>query len=387
METHMFGTLSIDAGQHLRDWCPVIVDAGAGAAVAPAYASDNGDVLAVQQLSDGQAALIIPTLRTGERLELRPLCEANLDINEASLVTATLESPGVLAIYDAGRLVTRYRFGNDVVRPFFYPVHSPDGSRLTRSYPMERVAGEHQDHPHHKSIWIAHGDVNGTDNWSEEPGHGGTANIQLEVLDQGPVLARFQAKGLWHTASDEPLLTEILTVSVWRSNGYVRYVDYQIVLTADQPVGDVTFGDTKEGGILSVRVASAMDGRNGGHISNVFGGRMEAECWGKPSHYCSYWGSVGTCNGGIAILDRPDSFRSPVTWHVRNYGLMTANPFGLESFTNGARNGSCTLKAGSSFEFHYRMVLHNIAGFTGDCSAMYLDYAFPPNAVFTSQSE
>src|SRR5439155_4298961 len=45
-------------------------------------------------------------------------------------------------------------------RPILYPMLSPAGARLTRSYPMEKGApGETADHPHHKSAWFNHGDV------------------------------------------------------------------------------------------------------------------------------------------------------------------------------------------------------------------------------------
>ena len=51
-------------------------------------------------------------------------------------------------------------FGSVV--PYFYPIYSPSGKIVTRHYPMKKdVAGESQDHPHHRGLWFAHGDVNG----------------------------------------------------------------------------------------------------------------------------------------------------------------------------------------------------------------------------------
>jgi hypothetical protein len=61
---------------------------------------------------------------------------------------------------------------------------------------------------------------------------------------------------------------------------------------AARPAGD--FGDTKEAGLISVRVASSMEGkREQGLIENAFGGRREPETWGKPSPWCHYSGPVG----------------------------------------------------------------------------------------------
>ncbi len=54
---------------------------------------------------------------------------------------------------------------------------------MTRGYPMEFHEGEKKDHPHHHSFWVAHGDVNGTDNWSIADNCGSTK--QIEILANG----------------------------------------------------------------------------------------------------------------------------------------------------------------------------------------------------------
>ena len=73
---------------------------------------------------------------------------------------------------------------------------------------------------------------------------------------------------------------------VYNAGDERRLVDYDVALTAAE--GDVTFGDTKEGGIISFRVATSMDGSKGGRIENASGGVSEKECWGKPSNWCDY---------------------------------------------------------------------------------------------------
>ncbi len=134
--------------------------------------------------------------------------------------------------------------------------------------------------------------------------------------------------------------------------------------------GPVRFGDTKEGGMCSIRVASALEEkRGGGRITNGSGGQGEKACWGKPAPWCDYSGTRAGKPVGIAILDHPGNFRYPTTWHVRAYGLMTANPFGISYFTDDkARDGSHTWQKGEVVEYWYRVVLHS-----GDAASAGLD--------------
>ena len=39
----------------------------------------------------------------------------------------------------------------------------PTGSEVTRDYPMKEIEGEKHDHPHQRSWWFTHGNVNGID--------------------------------------------------------------------------------------------------------------------------------------------------------------------------------------------------------------------------------
>ena len=97
------------------------------------------------------------------------------------------------------------------------------------------------------------------------------------------------------------------------------------------------FRDTKEGGLVSVRVASSMDVRNGGAIRNGYGGTNEEETWGKHAPWCDYSGMVDGKHVGVAIMDHETNPRYPTQWHVRDYGLMTANCFAWKHYCPEAR--------------------------------------------------
>ncbi len=59
----------------------------------------------------------------------------------------------------------------------------------------------------------------------------------------------------------------------------------------------------------------------------------------------------------VPIFDHPANFRYPTYWHVRNYGLMTANPFALSYYYNDSgRDGSYVLSNGDSLLFRYRLL-------------------------------
>src|SRR5690606_33699806 len=117
--------------------------------------------------------------------------------------------------------------------------------------------------------------------------------------------------------------------------------------------GDVTFGDTKEGGIVAVRIADALRERGGtGTITTGAGATGGAAAWGKPAVWCDYSGTIeGADVRGLTVMDSPLSFRHPAHWHVRDYGLMGANPFGYSHFYNGEKNGDHTVKQGESLPF------------------------------------
>src|SRR5687768_5700085 len=86
-----------------------------------------------------------------------------------------------------GEPFTSYQYGARWTRPFLHPVLGPGGRRVTRAYPMEDAEGESTDHPHHKGVWVAHGDANGVNDWADSPGHGRIVHRRFDELASGPV--------------------------------------------------------------------------------------------------------------------------------------------------------------------------------------------------------
>jgi hypothetical protein len=122
-----------------------------------------------------------------------------------------------------------------------------------------------------------------------------------------------------------------------------------------------------------------MEVRHGGRIENSYGGVNEGETWGKRAHWCDYSGPAEGNIVGIAVFDSPKSFRYPTYWHVRDYGLMTANPFGLSYFYNDPhRRGDHTLPSGETLFFSYRLYIHPGDAAQARVAERYHDFVNPP---------
>jgi hypothetical protein len=58
------------------------------------------------------------------------------------------------------------------------------------------------------------------------------------------------------------------------------------------------------------------------------------------------------------MLNHPGSFRYPTGWHVRSYGLFTANPFASRSYDKSNPRADFELKAGERVKLRHRFLFH-----------------------------
>ncbi len=374
--------ISLQAGRHKRRSCPMTLSLPENLdEKAWELRTADDSPLPLQVLPNGTGVFMLPSLPAGATLDLTLLPREDKEGASPPRV-AILDDSQAISITVDGNSLTTYHYSDVPARPYFYPLLTSEGLEVTRAFPMRAdVAGESKDHPHHRSLWIAHGDVNGIDNWSEETGHGSTRHDAVLTASSGDVCGQFTTTGTWMAPSGQSLLTQRLEVTAWATPPEFRLLDFTIDLTAEQD--SVLFGDTKEGGILSVRIVGTMDVPRGGQIENSYGGLDEVETWGKSAHWCDYSGPVAETIQGLAVMDHPLSFRYPTHWHVRNYGLMTANPFGYAAYTGGVKHGEHRLAKGETLLFRYRLVIHTGDAGTADIRSRYLDFVSPPRATIT----
>ncbi|WP_165247760.1 DUF6807 domain-containing protein [Paludisphaera soli] len=272
-----------------------------------------------------------------------------------------------------GELLGVHRVDRET-KPILYPLLGPGGVPMTRAYPMETVAGETEDHPHHESFWFTHGIVNGVDFWALKKAS--IRETAREVLAQGPVMGRLKTRDDWLDPKGAKICEDERVLTVYETKA-IRILDFDLTLKATE--GPVVLGETKEG-TFGVRVASSMDvdKKKGGKIRNAEG-IEDGAAWGKPSAWVDYSGPVGGETVGLAILNHPGSFRYPTTWHVRTYGLFAANPFGGHEF-GVPGYGEHTLAKGESLRFAYRVILHAGDADSADLPRRFAVYAEPPAA-------
>jgi len=272
-----------------------------------------------------------------------------------------------------GKLFTEYCF-KDVPRPYFYPVIGPTGVPIIRHWPMKEGKNEAKDHVHHRSLWFTHGEVNGHDFWGEGSRSGKIVHDKFLKVTSGRKVGVIQSTNKWVARDGKVICTDTRTHRFYnRPDGQI--MDFEVTIHASE--GKVVLGDTKEGS-MAIRLAPTMrvEGKVGkGHILNSEGHR-DKDAWGKRAAWCDYYGPVEDEIVGVAIFDHPQNPKHPTWWHVRDYGLFTANPFGVHNFEGKPKGtGDITIGAGESLTFKYRFYFHKGNTKQGKVAQHYREYA------------
>ena len=241
-------------------------------------------------------------------------------------------------------------------RPVLYPIYGPGQAPMTRNHPMKAgTEGEATDHPHHKSIWCAHGLINGTSFWHEqgEIKVDESKPVSVGVGDDKQVHVEFHSK--YFDENGELVCTDSNEMVFQTLEGGARAIDWNISIHASE--GELTFGDTKEG-MMAIRTHPSLRIDKGATAVNSSGVEGKA-IWGKRATWVDYSGAVEGKQVGVSIFDHPSNLRHPTTWHARSYGLVAANPFGLHHF-EGKKLGTGDHKVakGDSIHWKYRFVFH-----------------------------
>ncbi len=321
--------------------------------------------------------VILPDIEKDENIELE-LKPGNLSGSEVKLLDNS--EKGVLDIVIGEEYFSTYHYGSQVVRPFLNPLITVKGKSVLRP-PVSEGNPEKLDHIHHRGVWVAHGDINGVDNWSESDGHGWTVHQEFIEISSGPVFGRLHEKSFWmDNSKKKKVCEEERIITIYNMPAYARIIDHVMILRASE--GELVFRDTKESGLLSVRVMPSMQANRQGSFENSTGGINEDECWGKRAQWCDYYGPVEDVVVGVSVFDYPSNLRYPTWWHIRNYGLFSANFFGLSEFTGDKKiSGTYILPAYQEMTLFYRIYVHEGDTRQGNVSLRYLNFLYPPSVI------
>jgi hypothetical protein len=283
-----------------------------------------------------------------------------------------------------GQLFTSYCYWDAQKKPILYPLKTPKGTVVTRSFPLAKVAGERTDHPHHVSSWFNYGNINGVDFWNNSGGRGsekmGTIKHHaVKAMKSGKGSATLDVTMDWIMPDGSKVMQQDEQI-VFRAGKDWRAIDRLITLTAQDK--QVVFNDSKEGA-LGIRVARQLEepstrpeiftdeagnptkvpvmdntGVAGVYLSSE-GKVGEKEAWGTRAKWMTLSGNVKGEDVVIGIFDHPKNPTYPTYWHARGYGLFAANPFGAKEFTKGATTLNYTLEPGQKATFRFRILIHS----------------------------
>ncbi|PID92290.1 MAG: hypothetical protein CSA96_03990 [Bacteroidetes bacterium] len=304
--------------------------------------------------------------------------------NKAVLELKVNEAEKKVDVLVDGALFTSYIYPEQIKKPVLWPLISPGGNMLTRSYPLIDKEGDRSDHPHHVGIWLNYGDVNGFDFWNnseaipldKRDGYGTIFHQSIVKARGGKGSGLLETTALWEAPDHSPLLEESSTFTfLVREN--MRIIDRSTTLKA---LGDdVVFRDNKEG-MFAIRVARELELPSDkpaklldshGNVTEVVqmdntlvkGNYRSADgiegigVWGTRCRWMKLSSEINGEQLALVIIDHPSNPGYPTYWHARGYGLFAANTLGQKVFSGGKNELNFSLKKDESVNFRYRLVV------------------------------
>jgi len=286
-----------------------------------------------------------------------------------------VQSDHKIDVMIAGKHFTSYRYEDTLTKPILYPVHTPGGVVVNRSYPLAEVAGESTDHPHHTGIFFTYDAVNDDKFWGNSTSPPQIKHVKVKKMRPGAGKGTLSTVMHWVGKNGDVLLEENRTmVFIAGTNEYA--IDFTMDLKAAN--AKVVLGDTKEG-MFAIRVASWLKEKEKGGTAtylNSNGDEKEDGVWGKKTPWLRLQGEKDGKAIGIVIFHHPESVNYPTYWHARRYGLFAANPLGQYDFEfkkipETANKRSLTLETGQNARFRFLMLFYE-----GDRTQQQLESTF-----------
>jgi len=281
----------------------------------------------------------------------------------------------------AGELFTSYLFSDKLPKPVLVPVRTPSGIEVSRRNPLVELAGGSDDHLHHLGIFFTVDGVNGTKFWNNVEPPPQIKHIKTTEVTSGDGKGTLSTVIHWIDDNGKTLLQETRTM-VFLAGEHDN--EYAIDFSTDLKAADttVTFEDTEEG-VFAIRLADCLRESGTGVLPKVGaplpeesisgtgryfssnGDETARQVWGKRARWVALQGVRNNKVVGIAFLNHPESINYPTYWHVRNYGLFSANPLGQGDFQRQSKYKKnpviplrLTLEPGKSAHFRFLVLVY-----------------------------
>lgn len=273
----------------------------------------------------------------------------------------------VLAVSIAGKKALEYHYDTDHFLPYFHPVLSPSGKKLT-----VRLT---KPYPHHRSFWVAdrvqldgHPAVNFyAAYYKNEHRIRHDAFTACEVRDGLAVLGM---RLVWELNRKTPVLAESRDIRIKPLGDGQWFMDLRFKVAADY--GDVHFvSDAVHYAWPYVRMHPQFSVQQGGTLVNSEGGVNQKGTHGKLARWCDYANTVEGATEGLAFFSHGENAH-PHRWLTRDYGC-----FGPRR--PDARSGKkFTLKQGEALTMRVGILVHNGDAKTARVAERYQDYLDGP---------
>jgi hypothetical protein len=281
-----------------------------------------------------------------------------------------------------GKLFTSYQYLSNMEKPYLFPIYAPNGSVITRGFPIEPRKGERVDHPHQIGLWFNHGNVNGLDFWNN------SSVIPANRKDSyGHIVVKQIVKAKknilevvsnWDDNKGNTLLAEN-TKYIFSGDKNSRTVDHISTLTAVN--GPVTFSDNKEG-MFAIRVDRAFEMPSNesliftddkGNPTNVMAtdntgvtgmytsssGLKGDKVWSSRNDWVMLSGTKDNVLTTMAVFDHPKNIGYPAHSHARGYGLFSINNLGASSYVPDEEKMVVTIQKGESITLRHRFYVQS----------------------------
>jgi hypothetical protein len=288
-------------------------------------------------------------------------------------------------VFINGTLFTSYQYPKNIEKPFLFPVIAPNGSVITRGFPIEPRKGERIDHPHHIGIWFNHGNVNGLDFWNNSSAIPANKKDSYgHIVHQQIVEAKSGKKGVlevvmnWDDNKGNTLLREN-TRYIFSGDKNSRTIDHITTLTA--VTGPVSINESKEG-LFAIRVDRAFEmpsnesliftdekgnpttvkatdnkGVTGMYTSSK--GLKGDAVWGTRNDWVILSGVKDNVPITFGIFDNPKNPGYPAYAHARGYGLFSVNNLGQNAYDPKQEKKSFKLEKGESMTLYHRFYVQS----------------------------